>query len=113
MSPHRILNTALATLAAALTLAALGPALDAAPDARGEHLAADQLASALQAEQQAARREAAARAICEGTHGVNAGHRWTDAGELVCTTKRGGQPLRVASATVAHLAPPARAEGVR
>lgn len=88
MTPHRALNTALAVIAIAATLAILGPALDAAPDARGEHIAADQMDSALQAERHAALRERAARQLCVKTHGMNAGHRWTDAGELVCTTKR-------------------------
>ena len=97
MNKHRTLNTALAVLGIASTLAILGPWLDSAPDRRGEHIAADQMDSALKAEQQATRREAAARAICEGTRGVNAGHRWTDAGELVCTTKRNTRPITVAA----------------
>lgn len=88
MNPHRTLNTALAVLAIASTMAILGPALDAAPDARGEHIDADQLNTALQAERIAQRQERAARELCVKTNGINAGHRWTEAGELVCTTKR-------------------------
>lgn len=101
MHLHRSINLALGTLAAALTLGVVGPALDSEPDRRSEHIAADQLNAALIAEHAEARREAAARAICAGTHGPNAGYRWTPTGELVCTTKRGGLPLRVAADTVA------------
>jgi hypothetical protein len=98
MTPHRALNTALAVLGIAATLAILGPWLDASPDRRGEHIAADQLDTALQAERRAALQERAARELCVKTHGVNAGHRWTDAGELVCTTKRNTRPVTVVTA---------------
>jgi len=90
---HRLLNIALAVaIAATLSCAYL---LDG-PD---DHSAEWDMAEAIELAQKAAdvevRLERAAAQLCVKLKGPNAGHRWTDDHQLVCTTNKGRDPIIV------------------
>ena len=95
MTRHRILNIALTLgLTAAFSAILLsGPALD---DRSDEWQQSTALADAQKAAQAAARTERAAAQLCVRIKGPNAGYRWTDSGELVCTSNKGVGAVSVA-----------------
>ncbi len=90
MQAHRLANIALAAAAAAgfAALLSTGHLLD---DNSDEWQQSTALADAQKAAQVAARTERAAAQLCVRIKGPNAGYRWTDSGDLVCTDHRTGR----------------------
>lgn len=95
MQAHRLANIALAAAAAAgfAALLSTGHLLD---DNSDEWRQSTALADAQKAAQVAARTERAAAQLCVRIKGPNAGYRWTDSGELVCTSNKGVGAVSVA-----------------
>lgn len=87
MNKHRILNWALAGVAA-LTLST-SYMLDAAEPRQAEWTQTDELNLIQRAQEVEARIERAAQQHCIKTNGLNSVHRWTEDQQLVCTDKRG------------------------
>lgn len=97
MTARRVLDigiTALSTLALTLLLST-SYLLDGA-DHSAEWAESTDLQAAQAQAAQAARRQAAAQALCTHERGPQSEARWTEDGELVCTTRRGARPLQVA-----------------
>ena len=91
---HRILNIALVVgIAAALSSAYL---LDGPDDNSAEWAQAESISLAQKAAQLEARQERAAAQLCMKLKGPNAGYRWTEDQQLVCTTNKGRDPVFVA-----------------
>ncbi len=95
MTPHRLANITLAAAAAAgfAALLSTGHLLD---DNSDEWRQSTALADAQKAAQVAARTERAAAQLCVRIKGPNAGYRWTDSGELVCTSNKGASAVSAA-----------------
>ena len=84
---HPILNIALALgIAATLSCAYL---LDGPDDHSTEWALAESISLAQKAAQMEARQERAAAQLCMKLKGPNAGYRWTEDNQLVCTTNKG------------------------
>lgn len=90
---HRLLNIAMAVaIAATLSCAYL---LDGPDDHSAEWDMADAIDLAQKAADVEARIERAAAQLCVKLKGPNAGHRWTEDHQLVCTTNKGRDQIIV------------------
>lgn len=90
MTPHRLVNVALA-IGAAVAVAALlstGHLLD---DHADEWAKSSTLADAQRAARAERQRDLAAARLCADANGPGAAWRWTDSGDLVCTDHRTGR----------------------
>ena len=97
MTPHRLTNwLAAAALAGAIaTVLSTSHLLDSAgtttADHRAEWAESTALADAQAQAQRAARLERAAAHVCTEANGHGAAYRWSEAGDLICTARRGGR----------------------
>lgn len=82
----------LSALALAVLLA-MCSTLDGPDDHRSEWDQSEALKELQAGEAITARREASAQALCNQERGPNSEARWTPAGRLVCTTRRGASAI--------------------
>ncbi len=90
MKDHLINGTIAAGIATVLSCAYL---LDGPDDDSTEWALAESISLAQKAAQLEARQERAAAQLCMKLKGPNAGYRWTEDHQLVCTTNKGRDPV--------------------